>query len=113
MEEEGLVYVDFANPTSTLKPYIQIEDLGALRMVVEAYLVDYNTVEKNKMNLVFFTAAVEHISRISRILRQPYGHALLIGLGGSGRQSLTRLASFISDYTLFQIEITRDYGIEV
>uniref|UniRef100_A0A4W3H4H4 Dynein heavy chain AAA module D4 domain-containing protein n=1 Tax=Callorhinchus milii TaxID=7868 RepID=A0A4W3H4H4_CALMI len=34
---------------------------------------------------------------------------MLIGIGGSGRQSLSRIASSICDYIVFQIEVTRIY----
>jgi len=66
----------------------------------------------DKMNLVFFVDAIKHICRVSRVLKQARGNCLLVGISGSGRQSLSRLATVIVEFTLKTIVITKNFKIE-
>eukprot|EP00428_Durinskia_dybowskii_P033450 CAMPEP_0170254764 /NCGR_PEP_ID=MMETSP0116_2-20130129/27233_1 /TAXON_ID=400756 /ORGANISM="Durinskia baltica, Strain CSIRO CS-38" /LENGTH=483 /DNA_ID=CAMNT_0010505769 /DNA_START=8 /DNA_END=1455 /DNA_ORIENTATION=+ len=62
-----------------------------------------------KMDLVCFLYMLEHLSRVARVIKNPGGNALLVGVGGSGRQSCAKLASFLADFLVYQVEITRGY----
>jgi len=54
---------------------------------------------------------MEHISRIARIIIHPVGSALLVGVGGSGKQSLAKLSSFILSYDVVRIMVTTSYKL--
>ena len=94
------------------RDYQEIRDGKVLNTILTEALEEYNVMTTSaRMELVFFEDAANHLTRISRILAQPRGNALLVGVGGSGRQSLTHMAAFIADFKVQQIEITRGYGM--
>ena len=109
--KQPLMFGDYmrVGATGADRRYGEINSMQKLQKVLEDYLDMYNSSSTNRMTLVFFMDAVEHISRIARILRQPRGNAMLVGVGGSGKQSLTRFAASMCEYKCFQIELTRGY----
>jgi len=92
-------------------PYAQVPDISRLPRLLDSYLDSYNMSTSKVMNLVFFQDAIEHVSRICRILRTPSGNAMLVGLGGSGKQSLSRLSAFIVGLTCQEVEATKGYSM--
>eukprot|EP00698_Gefionella_okellyi_P007648 TRINITY_DN186_c0_g2_i1.p1 TRINITY_DN186_c0_g2~~TRINITY_DN186_c0_g2_i1.p1 ORF type:complete len:2597 (+),score=793.21 TRINITY_DN186_c0_g2_i1:164-7954(+) len=104
-----VLFGDFRNRED--RQYELLSDQDKLVPMMIEFLDDFNLGGK-EMKLVFFRDALEHITRIHRIIRQPRGNALLVGVGGSGRQSLTRLAAHMAEYKLFQIEVTKSYNTD-
>ncbi|VFV23646.1 dynein heavy chain axonemal [Lynx pardinus] len=89
--------------------YEDIQDYEAAKALFQEILEEYNE-SNTKMNLVLFDDALEHLTRVHRIIRMDRGHALLVGVGGSGKQSLSRLAAFTAGYEVFEILLSRGYS---
>ncbi|XP_053711973.1 dynein axonemal heavy chain 6-like isoform X3 [Synchiropus splendidus] len=92
--------------------YEDLTDMDKIQGVLQDYLDDYNMTFSKETKLVFFQDAIEHVSRIARMIRQERGNALLVGVGGTGKQSLTRLAVHICAYQCFEIELSRGYNYD-
>lgn len=60
--------------------------------------------------MVLFNDALEHLTRVHRALRLHRGHVLVVGIGGSGKQSVIRLAAFAADCDTFEISLSRGYN---
>ncbi len=116
---DPLVYGDFRealeNMVKSDTPHLvprNYEDLGTWDVVHKlssAILENYN-IDNKVMNLVLFTDAMAHLTRVHRIMRLARGHALLVGIGGSGKQSLTKLGTYTASYQLYSITLSRGYG---
>uniref|UniRef100_A0A803T0M9 Dynein axonemal heavy chain 12 n=1 Tax=Anolis carolinensis TaxID=28377 RepID=A0A803T0M9_ANOCA len=109
----NLLFGDYMNPDleGDERIYFEIPDIQMFNDIVDLCLDEYNQTHKTRMNLVIFRYVLEHLSRICRVLKQSGGNALLVGMGGSGRQSMTRLATSMAKMSIFQPEISKSYGM--
>jgi hypothetical protein len=79
---------------------------GECKKMFDSIVNEYNS-SHTVMDLVLFEDALDHLCRVHRILRMGHGHALLVGVGGSGKQSLTRIAAFAAGCDVFEITLSR------
>jgi len=106
---EPLIFAQFVGGLDD-KTYDQFPSLDAMTHRLQEALREYNDTNA-VMDLVLFEDAMKHVCKISRITTADQGHALLVGVGGSGKQSLTKLASFINQYSTVSIMISSTYGL--
>lgn len=92
----ALLFADFSDSDNSSKAYNQVSSDGHVYHILQHYLDEYNSLGVGqRMPLVLFSSAREHVVRVARVLHQTQGHAVLIGMGGSGRRSVCKLAAHI------------------
>ena len=118
MQAQPLVYVPFetriggvqSNVMEQDTAYVPVDTMQELTDTLEGRLREYNETN-SAMDLVLFEQAAQHVARIARIISNPRGNALLVGVGGSGKQSLCKLASSVCGFSVFQLQVTGSFGI--
>jgi len=106
---DKLIFTNFID-----KSYKQVTDINVLlKKITEAHDRLYTNAKSGNTGLVFFTDAINHFCRIARIITQERGNALLCGLGGSGRQSLTKLVTLSVNFQINNLQIGKGYGVEL
>lgn len=81
---EPVLFADFLDTSAGQGYYEQVKDFRRLSESLNYNLNEYNSESTKPMKLVLFLDAISHVCRITRIIRQPMGNALLLGMGGSG-----------------------------
>ncbi|KAK9522770.1 hypothetical protein VZT92_019216 [Zoarces viviparus] len=110
---DPILFGDYRTALSKMEPrvYEDIQDYDVSKALFQEILEEYNdNTMTSGMNLVLFDDILEHLTRVHRIIRIDRGHALLVGVGGSGKQSLTRLAAFAAGCEMFKITVRGGYS---
>ncbi|EDV95581.1 GH15699 [Drosophila grimshawi] len=107
----NLFYGNYMEPDAEPKYYDECESYEKLEKLMKYYLREYNSFSSTPMDLVMFRFAIEHVSRVSRVLQMPRGNILMVGMGGSGRRSSCRLAAHIADCRLMTVQVSKSYTL--
>lgn len=99
---DPLIFGDYRNACNEEEPryYEDMLDYDAIYFLFQEIMEEYNE-RRGKLSLVLFEDALEHLTRIHRTLRMDRGNVMIVGVGGSGKQSLARLASYAAGKTQF------------
>ncbi|KAL0234517.1 hypothetical protein PCE1_001553 [Barthelona sp. PCE] len=90
--------------------YEPVDSFDELKTVAAQYLETHNMKNKaHKLPIILFDECLRHLASLLRIIQMPRGNALLMGVGGSGKKTLTRFAAYIARMELFEITLSKNY----
>lgn len=87
------------------RKYEEIHDINQFKEAALKAIEEFNSTHKAQIDVVLFGFALEHISKICRILNMPGGNCILVGTPGSGRESLAKIATAMCKQTLLQNDL--------
>ena len=110
MDEGTMLMTSFCPRTGSASGiYMEIENIESLAGVLEGKLEEYNDTF-SIMELVLFKQAMQHVTRIARVISTAGGNVMLVGVGGSGKQSLSRLAGFVCGMEIVQLQVSSKFS---
>lgn len=90
-----------------------IPDMERVRVQTSKFMESLKLDKKRKaVNIVLFDDCLKYLIRITRIIQTDQGSAMVVGVGGSGKQSLTRLAAYVSQHDLIQLSADKSDKLE-
>ena len=85
-----------------------ITDMNKVREITYNVMQEMKSDRKKKhVDIVLFDDCLKYLIRVTRIIQTQQGSAMLVGVGGSGKQSLTRLAAEVSRHSIVQMTSDR------
>ena len=96
----------------TADGYKEISDVKEFTEHVKSVQSCAGQQNENVQKLVMFDEAVEHCARIARAINQNRGNALVLGNQGTGRKSVSRMASYLTGIPLQEVNQTDKYSFK-
>ena len=77
-----------------IKYYENIVTMDNVREATTNFMNELNQSKLKHVEIVLFDDCLKNLMRVTRVIQQDMGSCMIVGVGGSGKQSLSRLASY-------------------
>ncbi|PFX28824.1 Dynein heavy chain 1, axonemal [Stylophora pistillata] len=114
LEKTPLIFGDFLEGSEAYSSrlYRSVRQYDRLPQILEEYYDKANLSGGSvEHRFVFFNMAVQHVTRAARVFRQPGKHMQMVGVGGTGKATVAKLAAYIEDCAFFRPYVSRVYNL--
>ncbi|SCP04556.1 dynein heavy chain, putative [Plasmodium ovale] len=101
--DTSLLFTNF-HKGSHDKCYDLCKDMEQLTSFLTEELEEYNNFYN--LNIVLFNDAIKHICKLIRIVDNIKSHALLLGIGGCGKTTISKFSSYLSSKVFFEMDFS-------